>query len=443
MMLDTNAPVGEKTLHEQRKTAPRRVVGEISLKNKKVPIIVSDTSALVKSGRCDVGFSITASADGVLIEGDRRFVEGRMKHAMEGGEDYVLNSFVKGKTNGGVDGEGTYRAKNGDADVVLNADTTGSIGYAIPMTTTSFISSEIVKMLSYIQADLDEIAPLHNATGWMSEVVVPVVGMDAPSIEQSMVNSANNVAPAVGSMTTTYAATPCRTIYQSLNSNLEQINQSAMMNIDVNSIGQELMLNQLRSELSRILISGVNLGGGQMMHGLATLDVAEDLGVTMPKPIRDMSDVEFNTFLGKVLEGYIANSSGVIKPDTFMVSKADKAGFGKFFSTAAPFRQYGESLEKAFSAALDDAGYALDGGEFKIPASIHMEKVYPNVGNAKPILGVLYSREKSCVSRVMPIAPYFTSQFTYNGFTFNSSLIARVGGIVATRPEGVSKFFSQ
>ncbi len=148
--------------------------------------------------------------------------------------------------------------------------------------------------------------------------------------------------------------------------------------------------------------------------------------------ITSLTDSQFQTFVGKALETFYANSNYTAMPNRFYIPSSDYNGLGMAASTTFPTITRLEYLTKVFTDIVQ--GYGVT--DFKI-----LPLAYLNKAKMNDIIGRNYNRyimvNKDPDTLYAPIPVDFTmTQFgTVDNFNFYNVAYGQYAGTVVLRPQ--------
>ena len=143
---------------------------------------------------------------------------------------------------------------------------------------------------------------------------------------------------------------------------------------------------------------------------------------TITKRISDMSDSEFQTFVGLLLADYRTNVNGSAMANRFVIPESDYVGLGSAASTAYPLITKLEYLENTFTRMAGKLGAS----DFKILPSKYGESAISGLGVDRY---VLYNQNSETMTMHIPV-DYTTTNFdTDNQFSFQNVAYGQYTGL--------------
>lgn len=159
--------------------------------------------------------------------------------------------------------------------------------------------------------------------------------------------------------------------------------------------------------------------------------VTEDT-ITIPTSLTEMTDTEFQTFMGSFLKVYYSNSAATALPDMFVIPTSDFLGLGQ--SAAQNFAGVGktklEYLEAEFKRMTGNPNA-------QVKPVIYADKNFNSLGKN---VYALYKNEAEAIEMNIPVSYTSTIAGSYNNFQFQSIAYGQYTGVQLYRDKQVLYF---
>lgn len=154
---------------------------------------------------------------------------------------------------------------------------------------------------------------------------------------------------------------------------------------------------------------------------------------TITKRISDMTDTEFQTFVGQLMADYRANTNGSAAPNRFLLPESDYVGLGSAASATFPNITKLEYLENVFKKMAATLGES----DFRIMPSKYGEDTISGLGVERY---VLYRQDAKTMTMHIPVDYTGTAFDTLNQFSFQNVAYGQYTGLGIYRPLEVLYF---
>lgn len=158
---------------------------------------------------------------------------------------------------------------------------------------------------------------------------------------------------------------------------------------------------------------------------------------TITEPIKGMTDAEFQTFVGAVVDAYWQNSNCTTMPNRFYIPASDYNGLAMAASTSYPLISRLEYLTNAFKEIV--SGYGVT--DFKILPLAYLEKTRLNaMAGANYNRYILVNKNPDTLYAPIPVDFTMTQYGTLDNFNFYNTAYGQYAGTVVLRPKEVLYF---
>lgn len=166
------------------------------------------------------------------------------------------------------------------------------------------------------------------------------------------------------------------------------------------------------------------------VRGLLTQSGVTSNTTIIDKPIKDMSETEFETLLRDLVPAYYANTNDTALPDTFVIPTSDFLGLGVATSEQFPLKSKYDRLMEMFVGATGNANFKI------MPSS------YAQATRNSAFLGggsglnryALYINNEDTGAMDIPIDYTTTTQDMFNGIEYTSVAYGQFSGYQVYRP---------
>lgn len=155
-------------------------------------------------------------------------------------------------------------------------------------------------------------------------------------------------------------------------------------------------------------------------------DITVDAGTTIPAPVADLSDADFDTFKRSLIQTFFDNSNSTAMPDTFIMPSSDFLRLGGASATAAfPIRGRLELLLEAFKAVTNNDSFQIKGLPYGSAS----------VSGLSKDRYVLYKKSPDVLEMDIPVPYTSLTAETSNNFQFDTVAYGRYTGVQVYRPK--------
>lgn len=173
------------------------------------------------------------------------------------------------------------------------------------------------------------------------------------------------------------------------------------------------------------------------VKGLLNQSGVTSNSTVITEPIKGMTDAEFQTFVGAVVDAYWQNSNCTTMPNRFYIPASDYNGLAMAASTSYPLISRLEYLTNAFKEIV--SGYGVT--DFKILPLAYLEKARLNaLAGANYNRYVLVNKNPDTLYAPIPVDFTMTQYGTLDNFNFYNTAYGQYAGTVVLRPKEVLYF---
>lgn len=162
------------------------------------------------------------------------------------------------------------------------------------------------------------------------------------------------------------------------------------------------------------------------LYNQSDADITVDAGVTIPTPVADLSDANFDLFKRSLIQTFFDNSNSTSMPDTFIMPSSDFLRLGGASATAAfPIKGRLELLLEAFKAVTGNENFQIKGLPYGSAS----------VSGLSKDRYILYKRTSDVLEMDIPVPYTSLTAETSNNFQFDSVAYSRYTGVQVYRPK--------
>jgi len=173
------------------------------------------------------------------------------------------------------------------------------------------------------------------------------------------------------------------------------------------------------------------------VKGLCNQSGVTSNSTVITEPIKGMTDAEFQTFVGAVVDAYWQNSNCTAMPNRFYIPASDYNGLAMAASTSYPLISRLEYLTNAFKEIV--GGYGVT--DFKILPLAYLEKTRLNaMAGANYNRYILVNKNPDTLYAPIPVDFTMTQYGTLDNFNFYNTAYGQYAGTVVLRPKEVLYF---
>lgn len=170
--------------------------------------------------------------------------------------------------------------------------------------------------------------------------------------------------------------------------------------------------------------------GDAIMTGLVTSAKVAINTTLITEDISGMSDAEFQTFVGGLLNAYYVNGNRTAMPDTFAIPASDYLGLGAAASATYPNISKLEYLSNMLKKMTRNDGFeilpnAYCEADINAPAGVNKNRY------------ILYRRDPDTLSMVIPVDLTMLDPRSVNGFDWEQLAYGQYSGVMIHRPREV------
>lgn len=342
----------------------------------------------------------------------------------------ILNS------QGEVDFVPLTRREQVEAATAWNAqgdvDTT-SAGYKYAIDTLTFIISRITTQKFYEVTPSDFIPVEVGNGGWTDNIVTNIEFSAADDFETGVIDTGNSEARMASVEAGVSPKSLAVTMWgKKIGYNIAEIQQALMRNRwDAIEAKERARKKNYDLGIQSIAFLGSKVDAIRTPGLLTNADVNIDT-TTISKPIKEMTDAEFQTLVANLLSAYFENANATVLPDTFVIPMSDYLGLAAATNTNFNIRTKLSYLTEMFQS--------MCGAGFEIKPLAYADAIRNQVVGVNKQQYLLYRRDPSTIRMDVTLPYTVLAPGTADNFTFNSVAYSRYTGVGIYRPLEVLKF---
>lgn len=291
--------------------------------------------------------------------------------------------------------------------------------------TLTYVSGKLVEQKFY-EIPFEQYVPTVLGEGAFSDLMLYYTNFaDSEGFETGLVSNTGRTA-SLEAVDTHYESIEAKPIFWAKKTNYTvlELKQAMKMQNLPSLIEQREKVRQKEWQLGiqKVAFLGCNGQAGLLNNSNVTVDTTSLTGL-----LSGITSSALNTFVSGIIGSYLANTNGVMLPDTFVIPLKDFAGLGSTVDSSFPIKSRMDFLLDAFKGATGNAN-------FKILPCFYCDKAnYDGTNNVY----ALYNRDEENLVYNINV-DYTVTQFaSRDNFNYESAGYGQFTPVVFKRPQSV------
>ena len=291
--------------------------------------------------------------------------------------------------------------------------------------TLTYVSGKLVEQKFY-EIPFEQYVPTVLGEGAFSDLMLYYTNFaDSEGFETGLVSNTGRTA-SLEAVDTHYESIEAKPIFWAKKTNYTvlELKQAMKMQNLPSLIEQREKVRQKEWQLGiqKVAFLGCNGQAGLLNNSNVTVDTTSLTGL-----LSGIASSALNTFVSGIIGSYLANTNGVMLPDTFVIPLKDFAGLGSTVDSSFPIKSRMDFLLDAFKGATGNAN-------FKILPCFYCDKAnYDGTNNVY----ALYNRDEENLVYNINV-DYTVTQFaSRDNFNYESAGYGQFTPVVFKRPQSV------
>lgn len=291
--------------------------------------------------------------------------------------------------------------------------------------TLTYVSGKLVEQKFY-EIPFEQYVPTVLGEGAFSDLMLYYTNFaDSEGFETGLVSNTGRTA-SLEAVDTHYESIEAKPIFWAKKTNYTvlELKQAMKMQNLPSLIEQREKVRQKEWQLGiqKVAFLGCNGQAGLLNNSNVTVDTTSLTGL-----LSGITSSALNTFVSSIIGSYLANTNGVMLPDTFVIPLKDFAGLGSTVDASFPIKSRMDFLLDAFKGATGNAN-------FKILPCFYCDKAnYDGTNNVY----ALYNRDEENLVYNINV-DYTVTQFaSRDNFNYESAGYGQFTPVVFKRPQSV------
>lgn len=291
--------------------------------------------------------------------------------------------------------------------------------------TLTYVSGKLVEQKFY-EIPFEQYVPTVLGEGAFSDLMLYYTNFaDSEGFETGLVSNTGRTA-SLEAVDTHYESIEAKPIFWAKKTNYTvlELKQAMKMQNLPSLIEQREKVRQKEWQLGiqKVAFLGCNGQAGLLNNSNVTVDTTSLTGL-----LSGIASSALNTFVSSIIGSYLANTNGVMLPDTFVIPLKDFAGLGSTVDSSFPIKSRMDFLLDAFKGATGNAN-------FKILPCFYCDKAnYDGTNNVY----ALYNRDEENLVYNINV-DYTVTQFaSRDNFNYESAGYGQFTPVVFKRPQSV------